>query len=156
MDFKVFPLSEVILYDVASYFIDADTDYVFGGKVESIRQYPPILPENGIDCSGFMRYLLFRSAGIDICDGTYTQNIWLSKYGLKLTSADNNALLDNHFRLNVHLPDSLDETGHIWLCQNARTTECYGGHGVGHRDYNATLSSGHSLNDLASRTYVIT
>ena len=111
-----------------------------------------------IDCSGYVRTLLMFAAGGAMSafpDGSYTQGEWLAAKGFKPTAASNGANLDGCLRCYVHHPDTLDETGHIFLTINGHTIESFGGHGPGERRWNAMLHSGHTLDALASVGYVL-
>lgn len=170
MRYAVLPINQPKFDACAALLIARRTPYVFGGKVRDLSANPPTFAKDGsatggIDCSGFMRWLLFHATietdrvppdGIDIGDGSFTQGGFLRSYGLKPTDPANCGLEDGHLRLCVHHPDELDYTGHIWAVRNRVTTESYGGHGPGHRVWDAALGSGHRLNALATLCFVAT
>lgn len=158
MQYKVLPIDLGKFNACAALLIAKMVRYVFGGKANPISLNPPTLPDGGIDCSGFMRWLVYHATDgkVDIGDGSYDQGENLRGRGLKLTDPANCALEDGHLRICIHHPDDLDSTGHIWAVRNKVTTESYGGHGPGHRAWNARLRSGHTLNQLATLCFVVT
>lgn len=131
--------------------------YGFGEKCPEphLGQLPIVFGE--IDCSGFARSSVkFASGGkIVMPDGSYQQGDWFAAQGFKRTDNSNCALNDGHLRVCIHHPDHIDETGHIWFVVGGRTIESYGGHGPGSRAWNAVLSSGHRLDDLATLTFAL-
>ena len=139
---------------------DAHIPYSFGGKDPHPSSGKVDFPL-GIDCSGFIRTLLMyacEGAMDALPDGSYTQGEWFASKGFKPTDPANCANADGHFRVCVHHPDALDETGHIWIVVGnspVHTVESFGGHGPGERSWNAPLHSGHTLNQLASVCYVL-
>lgn len=131
--------------------------YGFGAKCPESKIGLLPIPFKEIDCSGFVRTALAYASGnkVKIVDGSFNQGDWLKAHGYKLTDPDNCALKDNHIRICVHHPDVLDETGHVWIVINGKTLESYSGNGPGSRDWNAKLHSGHTLNQLATLTFVV-
>ena len=147
-------IGKFIAFKQACY--DAHVAYGFGAKDPN--------PGSGkidfweIDCSGFVRTLLMYAAGgafNDFPDGSYTQGEWLAAKGFKPTAASNGGNTDGYLRCYVHHPDTLDETGHIWLTVNGHSVESHGGGGPSERPWNAMLHSGHTLDALASVGYVL-
>jgi len=136
---------------------DHGVRYGFGSKCpEALIGKLPIKFKE-IDCSGFVRTTLAYASGgsVRIVDGSYNQGEWLKAHGYKITDRENCALNDGHIRICVHHPDVLDETGHVWVCQNGRTLESAGGRGPCSRPWNVMLSRGHRLDQLATLTFAV-
>ena len=139
---------------------NAHIPYSFGGKDKHPGSGKVSFPL-GIDCSGFIRTLLMYScegAMDDMPDGSYTQGEWFASKDFLSVPPSDCANADGHIRVCVHHPDSLDETGHIWLTignKPVHTVESFGGHGPGERAWNARLRSGHTLNQLANLCFVL-
>lgn len=131
--------------------------YGFGSKCPEahIGKLPIVYGE--IDCSGFFRTAICYATNEELTppDGSYTQGDWLSAKGYKATKPEYCGLQDGHVRVCVHHPDDLDGTGHIWIVRNGVTTESYGGHGPGSRAWNVRLSSGHTLDQLATLCFAV-
>ena len=147
-------IGKFIAFKQACY--DAHVAYGFGAKDPNPGSGKVDFRE--IDCSGYVRTLLMYAAGgafNDFPDGSYTQGEWLAAKGFKPTAASNGGNTDGHLRCYVHHPDTLDETGHIFLTINGHTVESFGGHGPGERLVTATLRSGHKLIDLVSVGFVL-
>ena len=135
----------------------AGVKYDFGAKCpeDHLGKLPIVF--SAIDCSGFVRSAVkFASGGkITIPDGSFQQGDWFAAQGFKKTDPANCALNAGHLRICVHHPDRLDGTGHIWFVINGKTLESYGEHGPGSREYNAMLSSGHRLDELATLCFAL-
>ena len=147
-------MAKFIAFKQACY--DAHVAYGFGSKDPHPGSGKVDFTE--IDCSGFVRTLLMYAAGgamSALPDGSYTQGEWLAAKGFKPTAASNAADLDGCLRCYVHHPDTLDETGHIFLTINGHTIESFGGHGPGERLVTAMLHSGHRLIELVSIGFVL-
>ncbi len=116
----------------------------------------------GLDCSGFVRTLLMYAGGgpeggafQHLPDGSFMQGQWFGRQGFKLTLPKYAAERDGRLRVHIHHADDKDETGHIWLTVNGHTVESFGDHGPGERAWNARLRSGHTLDQLASLSFVL-
>lgn len=129
--------------------------YKMGAKPPHIEAVP--IGTDKSDCSGYMRWLLYHAThgALLLPDGSWNEYAALLKDGFKPSLAANAAAHDGHVRVCIHVADNRDETGHIWTVVNGVTYECYGGHGVGSRAWNATLSSGYRLDELATHVYVL-
>ncbi len=138
----------------------AHVPYLWNGKDRHCGSGTVDFP--GLDCSGFARTLLMFAGGgpeegafRHLPDGSYTQGEWFRRQGFKQTTPGASALHDGRLRVNVHHADDKDETGHIWLAVNGHTVESFGGHGPGERAWNYRLHSGHTLDQLASLSFVL-
>lgn len=129
--------------------------YEMGAKPPSVLKVP--IGTMKCDCSGYARWLLYHAThgALLLPDGSWNEYAALLADGFKPSAAANTVLHDGHVRVCVHIADERDETGHIWIVLNGRTYECYGGHGVGSRNWNALLSSSYRLDQLATHCYVL-
>jgi len=115
--------------------MDGHCHYELGGKAPSLDA--DSLSIEGIDCSGYVRWLLHRISGITIPDGSWTQRKWCQDQGFKSVKygAGNAGQKDNILRIAFMDPIP-GESGHVWLIINGQTIESFGGHGPGRRDWN--------------------
>lgn len=91
------------------------------------------------DCSGIVRWLLYAASygKIKMPMGSWGQRKWCQEQGFKPCPYSNCALLDSRLRIAFKDPD--DKHGHVWLCINGQTIECYYGHGAGRRPWNTKV-----------------
>jgi hypothetical protein len=114
----------------------------------------PVNTLDNIDCSGFVRYILFHATdeALVIPDGSQVQREWFEKAAArgethKLTNyADANTYIsDSRLFIGFIKPNTngCGPVGHVWLIGQfdedvaAETLESYGGHGVASRTWNA-------------------
>ena len=123
--------------------------YQMGGKCSNLGDFPPMFelngaPCNGVDCSGFVRMLLHRSAdGVakSMPDGSYIEDNWFAAQGFQRVAYSECANNDQKVRVAIHRPNGRggDPTGHIWLCVHGHTVESHGGVGPSQRAWNDKL-----------------
>ena len=82
------------------------------------------------DCSGYVRWMISRIAGVTIPMGSIGQRAWFAANNFKVTSYEHAGLDDGRLRVGVWSP-GWRGAGHIWMVLNGRTIESYGGHGPG-------------------------
>ena len=102
-----------------------------------------LLPKNvkRSDCSGWIRYLLavvthgkFRLKTL----GSFLQRAEIKAAGFTRCDYHDCAKMDSILRV-AFIPPAADKHGHIWLCINGQTIECWYGHGVGRRPWNTPV-----------------
>lgn len=125
--------------------------YQMGAKADPCGADP--IPYSEIDCSGFARDLLAEAtAGValeaGLPDGSWNQDAWYGKVGVKRTVYANCGENDGILRVAVHLPGGRggDPTGHTWFCLSSppppgvvkvpESIESYGENGPGRRPWN--------------------
>ena len=153
--FSVAPVDIPYLLKLMALCVAAHVRYLMGGKAHDLDIVP--LDTGEIDCSGFMRWLLYHATrgALLMPDGSCNEGDDLAALGFKPTDPQNCALADGHVRVCIHIADEKDDTGHIWLAYLSRTMESHGGVGVSARDWNVMLSSGYRLDELAIHCYVL-
>lgn len=105
--------------------------YDFGGKhalKTRIENW-----NRGIDCSGWVRYLFWQCAGINIPDGSWNQAKWCEQQGFKSYGKAGYLMNARLHDGRLRLCQFAGNPGHIWFVLNGRTYESYGGHGPGSR-----------------------
>jgi cell wall-associated NlpC family hydrolase len=110
--------------------------YVFGAKARPLCGGPEAL-SGGVDCSGYVRWLMFHCSGVGYTfpDGSTLQADWCRKQGFKQTSYRlNGGWKDGRLRLCAYRPKG-KRAGHIWLCLDGRTIESAGGKGPTRRSW---------------------
>jgi hypothetical protein len=135
--------------------------YVYGGKADDRSTNrrsngslsTPLDTIDGLDCSGFFRYMIYRatSGTCIIPDGSQNQLDWFSSqasagnvnqvypYSIVNLSATSPQLFACFIKPHVN---GCGDIGHVWFVLksnggDAQTLECYGGVGVGSRIWNA-------------------
>jgi len=109
--------------------------YPLGGKAPSLDADSTQIRRVGIDCSGFVRWILFRATHnqLVIPDGSWHQAEWAQEAGLKRSDIESGKLLDGVVRLAYMKPLTSRGIGHIALIHNGRTIESSGKRGPGRR-----------------------
>jgi hypothetical protein len=88
-----------------------------------------------IDCSGFVRWLIYRISGFEMVDGSFLQRLSLDNLGFQHCNYTDCAKMDDVLRIAFITPED-GKAGHVFLVCNGQTVESYGGHGVGRRPWN--------------------
>jgi cell wall-associated NlpC family hydrolase len=111
--------------------------YGFGAKAPTLNSAVDALVKNGIDCSGFFRYLMYHCAsGLVVPDGSWTQMEWLKEMGFKESSVESAKLKDGVVRVAVlSQGDSSSGIGHIAIVVDGRTLESHGSVGPNRREW---------------------
>lgn len=126
------------------------TTYVFGGKARSLAGSPPVWEKDGrvvdgVDCSGFHRYCMWRFGATDMPDGSAAQNDWYRAQGFQHTHfsapGDYTVHMDARrvYAAFCRGNERDEEIGHVWLVYNDPhtrawvTIESHGGHGPNSR-----------------------
>ena len=114
----------------------------------------PVNTLQHIDCSGFVRYILFQATdgALVIPDGSQAQREWFEAaadrgdtHKLAQYSDANTYISESRLFIGFIKPNTngCGPVGHVWLIGqfdedvSAETMESYGGHGVGSRNWNA-------------------
>lgn len=110
--------------------------YRLGGKAPTLDADSSLIARIGIDCSGFVRWLIFRTCGgLVIPDGSSNQKDWAESAGFKVSSIEAGKLKDGAVRLAYMRPQSAGGVGHIALIHMGRTIESSGKRGPGRRGW---------------------
>jgi cell wall-associated NlpC family hydrolase len=111
--------------------------YRLGGKAPSLDADSATIGRIGIDCSGYVRWILHRATGnrLVIPDGSWHQAEWAEATGLKTSTILAGSATDGRVRLAYMKPLSQGGVGHIALIHNARTIESSGKRGPGRRPW---------------------
>ena len=112
-------------------------EYELGAKAPALSCKPEQI--NAIDCSGFVRWLIYNATHgqVTMPDGSQNQLAFCRKSDYKSTDYDNTSLLDNRLRIAFMSPAHGQQwPRHVWLIINGQTIESYGGHGPGRRTWN--------------------
>ena len=120
------------------------TKYGLGAKSHDLNSSPLDAP--AIDCSGFLRYLLFKATGgtLLIPDGSTNQNDWAASQGLKHYGKANYGNCENHdgfLRLCFCRASASEPIGHVWLCYNGMTLESHASIGPSSRAWDTPVLS---------------
>ena len=121
-----------VLIDRIKRTTDGHIKYKLGAKCDILAKPEEI---KRIDCSGYVRWLIYQISGLDIGDGSWNQRVKIDKLGFKRTAYDNCRLIDGHLRIAFINPED-GKAGHVWLVKNGNTIESYGGKGPGRRPWN--------------------
>lgn len=119
--------------------------YRLGGKAVSLNADSHTI--NSIDCSGFVRFALYRASlgAIMLPDGSVNQHDWVvsqkwHKLG-RYSDVGRADVKDDFARLFIAFasPTEVHPVGHVWLVWAGETYESHGGVGVDSRDWNAEV-----------------
>lgn len=99
----------------------------------------PVTDVHTSDCSGYIRWLLYyASTGkIELPEGSADQHSFFEDR-VPLTHYHVNDTAQTLLTINFIEPTDV-HAGHVWLCAERTTFECYGGHGVGSRPWAAKI-----------------
>lgn len=144
------PVSISLLESIFSTCERKGVPYGLGSKIDLSIQPDQLEPGTHCDCSGFIRWVLKWASGgaFVLPDGSQMQREWCENAGLhKLAHYSDANTYGTPGRLFIHFikpyTNGCGATGHVWLSIKfnddtvADTIECYGGHGVGSRVWNA-------------------
>ena len=152
------PVNTSTLISVSNQLQRRGVKYVYGGKIENRDVNPrstgklstPPDTIDGLDCSGYMRYVLYQAANWVIPDGSQNQLEYfqdggfdqLAAYGDTNADVGRNALSIGFIKPYVN---GCGPIGHVWLIYKpndgaaAETFECHGGVGVDSRPWNTIV-----------------
>ena len=110
--------------------------YEFGGKV-SLGADSSLVALVGIDCSGYVRWLVHRATdeAVTMPDGSAIQHEWVREAGFKESDVASACLLDGALRIAFLAPQG-GKAGHVALIRNGLTFESNGGDGPNRRAWN--------------------
>jgi hypothetical protein len=90
---------------------------------------------SGVDCSGYVRWLLVQGGLKSFPNGSTVQRRWCEWAGWKRSNYRLNAMWrDKRLRIAFIRPNRL-RPGHVWLVWNGQTMESFSGRGVGSRSW---------------------
>ena len=125
-------IDENLLNQVCLATMDGHIGYGLGSKAPSLSSNPDAISR--IDCSGFVRYVMFKVCGIVIPDGSWNQNDWAKKAPLPEVSYSGKAAeSDGMVRIAFLTQNKHRKVGHVWLVLNQWTIESHGGVGPSRR-----------------------
>jgi len=115
--------------------VQPGNQYKLGGKVNRLNADSSVVRAMGIDCSGYVRWILHRSTHDELVmpDGSVQQADWLDDMGFKRSSIEACKLKDGVLRIVQYRPTS--GIGHIALVLNGETIESHGGTGPDSRPW---------------------
>ena len=115
--------------------VQPGNQYRLGGKVNKLTADSSIVRSIGIDCSGYVRWIMHRATHDELVmpDGSVQQGDWLDACGFKRSSVDACYLKDDVLRIVQYRPTS--GVGHIALVLNGETIESHGGTGPDSRPW---------------------
>lgn len=142
-----FPKMPINKQKLLTYFLAAiaqGVQYGMGSKDPELGAYPPDFSH--IDCSGEVRTLLFGASDgqVNLPDGSWNILDYLNKNGLKKSSFDDTANLDQVLRVCVY--EETGKTGHVWLTFMGFTMESHGSAGTMPRKWDHPTLVGISKN----------
>lgn len=118
----------------------AGNQYGFGSKVDIDATSAEVMGDR-VDCSGYVRWLLFRATGnlFDIKDGSWIQHDYIRNLGFKASSVEAANLKDGALRIAFLAPGALSNgsAGHVALILNDQTMESHSGTGPDSRAWDA-------------------
>jgi hypothetical protein len=139
-------LSKILAYHQLG--MTAGIGYLLGAK-PAMDKVPAQIKVS--DCSGWSRYLVYHASQHQLLlpEGSVQQHEWADRNGLHPVSFADAVKYGSVSRLFLCfiVPETQpDKIGHVYMLhgcgEKARTMECYGGHGVGSRKYNASIDGG--------------
>jgi hypothetical protein len=149
---KTIPVNIALLLELTAH-MQGRVGYGLGAKAPSLDCDSSAIHE--IDCSGFVRYALYRSTlgRVITPDGSVEQHSWIEAHGFKQSTYDVNGAgaVDSHLRIAFIQPKDDNGIGHVWLIYRALTLESHGGKGVDRRPWNTPV-----LIDNVAAVYVLT
>lgn len=127
-----------LLLDLSRRAMQPGDQYRLGGKAPKLTADSATIRGLGIDCSGYVRWILHRATGDELVmpDGSVQQGDWAESTGFKRSSVDACLLADGVVRLAQLSPAvSRSGIGHIALIHDGQTIESSGGSGPTRREW---------------------
>lgn len=118
--------------------------YGLGDKVD-IDADSSEVKDSDVDCSGYARWLLYRSTGnkFDIKDGSYIQHDYVKDLKFKVSSVESAKKKDGVVRIAFLPPGKIGKIGHVALIHNGETIESRSGTGPDSRPWDGTRWQAH-------------
>jgi hypothetical protein len=107
--------------------------YGLGAKAPSLSCDTTAI--QAIDCSGFVRYALYRTSGVDIGDGSVQQHDTVAASGYKSSTVADAHNQDGAVRIAFLSPADGGGIGHVMLILDGATVESHGGIGPDRRTW---------------------
>ena len=128
------PVDIDLLKQLSDRTVQPGNQYEFGGKV-SLDADSSTVAASGIDCSGYVRWLLHRATKgrVSIPDGSAVQHDWFKEHKFKLSSVASACLMDGVLRVAFLPPSS--GIGHVLLIRDGQTFESHGSAGPNRRTW---------------------
>lgn len=136
MSVKTIPIDADLLLLLSSRVVQAGNQYLMGGKV-GINADSKVVKASRLDCSGYVRWLIKRSAGIKIPDGSVVQHDWVKAQGFREVEPLELGELSGEVYISF-LPPIDPHAGHVALVYNGETLESCGGQGPTRRKFTST------------------
>lgn len=127
-----------LLVELSHRTVQPGNQYRLGGKAPRLTADSATIRGLGIDCSGYVRWILHRATGDELVipDGSVQQADWAQEIGLKRSTVEAGLLLDGVVRLAQLSPSaSRSGVGHIVLILNGQTIESHGSAGPNRRPW---------------------
>ena len=126
--------------------MDGHCSYGFGKKARPLSTAPADVSR--IDCSGFVRYLLYQVTDrrVTIPDGSWNQDAWFRGNNFQQVDYADTAKHDGVLRLGYFS----GSPGHIWFVRNGKTLESHGSKGPNRRKWDTGV-----LKKNVKRCYVV-
>ena len=129
---KSLKVNRNLLVELIKKTTDGHIKYKLGAKISLGADSSTI---KAIDCSGYVRWLLYRISGHDIGDGSWNQRRVIDEDGFQHCNYADCAKMDDKLRIAFINPSD-GKAGHVWLVINGMTLESYSKNGPGRRPWN--------------------
>ncbi len=128
-DWPVIDVDRSLLLGAAKRCVEREIRYGLGSKAPNLNAIPGV-DFSRIDCSGYVRWLIWQAAKFPFPDGSVQQHERVREWGLKPSTIDAGARMDNVVRI-AFLPPlrAFGGVGHVALIHMAETLESCGGRG---------------------------
>jgi hypothetical protein len=142
-------INAAVLLDLARQLMDGHIKYGFGSKARFQTKPEEI---KAIDCSGFVRYLIYKATDgqVQMPDGSWNQDHWCKTSLLERADYATAASMDGWLRIafipvkkatagRPGHPGHKGHAGHVWLVLNGLTLESHGGKGPDRRPWDTAV-----------------
>jgi cell wall-associated NlpC family hydrolase len=127
------PVNVPMLVATVAQMVAEQVQYHLGAKAPRLSCQPSEI--DAIDCSGLVRYALYRASGVTLPDGSVNQHDWCDAQGFKHSNVDAGKITDGALRIAFLSPAAGGGVGHVSLIHMGRTLESHGGMGPDRRPW---------------------